>query len=153
MRHAVGALDRFASSSIGSAVPSVRSIRWSSTRPALLCSSLGHTLGCSVTLKIETLNPVRSFKGRGTETVAAVARKHGASLVICARAGNLGEALAYSGSRRAWRSPSWRREPPTRSSCARSPPWAPPSGSKAATSKTPGCSREKSRSALSVGGA
>lgn len=68
--------------------------------PALPCSPLGHELGCSVTLKIETLNPVRSFKGRGTETVAAAARKQGASRVICASAGNLGQALAYSGSRR-----------------------------------------------------
>jgi threonine dehydratase len=68
--------------------------------PALLCAPLGQALGCSVTLKIETLNPVRSFKGRGTETVAAVARKQGASRVVCASAGNLGQALAYSGSRR-----------------------------------------------------
>ena len=68
--------------------------------PSLLCSPLGHELGCSLTLKIETLNPVRSFKGRGTETVAAVARTRGASRVICASAGNLGQALAYSGSRR-----------------------------------------------------
>ena len=68
--------------------------------PALLCAPLGQALGCSVTLKIETLNPVRSFKGRGTETVAAVARKQGAARVVCASAGNLGQALAYSGSRR-----------------------------------------------------
>ena len=53
-----------------------------------------------MTLKVETLNPVRSFKGRGTETVAAVAREKGASRVVCASAGNLGQALAYSGSRR-----------------------------------------------------
>ena len=53
-----------------------------------------------MTLKIETLNPVRSFKGRGTETVAAVARRHGASRLVCASAGNLGQALAYSGARR-----------------------------------------------------
>lgn len=53
-----------------------------------------------MTLKIETLNPVRSFKGRGTETVAAAARKQGASHVVCASAGNLGMALASSGSRR-----------------------------------------------------
>ena len=68
--------------------------------PALPCAPLGRALGCSVTLKIETLNPVRSFKGRGTETVAAVAREQGASRVVCASAGNLGQALAYSGSRR-----------------------------------------------------
>ena len=53
-----------------------------------------------MTLKVETLNPVRSFKGRGTETVAAVARKQGSSRVVCASAGNLGQALAYSGLRR-----------------------------------------------------
>ncbi|HUY58936.1 MAG TPA: pyridoxal-phosphate dependent enzyme [Solirubrobacteraceae bacterium] len=68
--------------------------------PALPCAPLGRALGCSVTLKVETLNPVRSFKGRGTETVAAVARDRGATHVVCASAGNLGQALAYSGSRR-----------------------------------------------------
>src|SRR5437868_360380 len=67
---------------------------------ALPCVPLGRALGCSVTLKVETLNPVRSFKGRGTETVAAVARQKGASRVVCASAGNLGQALAYSGRRR-----------------------------------------------------
>jgi threonine dehydratase len=68
--------------------------------PALPCAPLGRALGCSVTLKVETLNPVRSFKGRGTETVTSVARKRGASHVVCASAGNLGQALAYSGRRR-----------------------------------------------------
>jgi threonine dehydratase len=68
--------------------------------PALPCGPLGRALGCSLTLKIETLNPVRSFKGRGTETVAATARDQGASRLICASAGNLGQALAYSGRRR-----------------------------------------------------
>ena len=48
----------------------------------------------------ETPNPVRSFKGRGTETVAAVAREPGASRVVCASAGNLGQAPADSGRRR-----------------------------------------------------
>ena len=68
--------------------------------PALPCAPLGRALGCSVTLKVETINPVRSFKGRGTELVAAVARERGAERVVCASAGNLGQALAYSGSRR-----------------------------------------------------
>jgi threonine dehydratase len=68
--------------------------------PALRCEPLGRALGCAVTLKVETLNAVRSFKGRGTETVAAVAREQGASRVVCASAGNLGQALAYSGRRR-----------------------------------------------------
>jgi threonine dehydratase len=68
--------------------------------PALPCPSLGQRLGCTVTLKVETLNPVRSFKGRGTETVATIARRVGASRLVCASAGNLGQALAYSGRRR-----------------------------------------------------
>jgi threonine dehydratase len=68
--------------------------------PALRCAPLGEALGCSVTLKVETLNPIRSFKGRGTETVTAVAREQGASRLVCASAGNLGQALAYSGARR-----------------------------------------------------
>jgi len=68
--------------------------------PALSCAPLGRALGCDVTLKVETLNPVRSFKGRGTETVAALARERGESRVVCASAGNLGQGLAYSGSRR-----------------------------------------------------
>jgi threonine dehydratase len=69
--------------------------------PALPCAPLGRALGCAVTLKIETLNPVRSFKGRGTETVAAAAaRERAVSRVVCASAGNLGQALAYSGRRR-----------------------------------------------------
>ena len=63
-------------------------------------------LGCSVTLKVETLNPVRSFKGRGTETVAAVAHKKGAARMVCASAGNLGAALAYYDPVRKQRGPS-----------------------------------------------
>jgi threonine dehydratase len=68
--------------------------------PMFVCESLARELGCQVALKIETLNPVRSFKGRGTETVAAAALAQGASRLVCASAGNLGQALAYSGARR-----------------------------------------------------
>jgi threonine dehydratase len=67
--------------------------------PAVPAASLGELLGCSLTLKVETLNPVRCFKGRGTETVAAQARAAGVTRMVCASAGNLGQALAYSGAR------------------------------------------------------
>jgi threonine dehydratase len=43
--------------------------------PAIPCGPLGQALGCWVTLKVETHNPVRSFKGRGAETVAAWDRR------------------------------------------------------------------------------
>jgi threonine dehydratase len=66
--------------------------------PQYECEPLGTALGCRVVLKVETLNPVRSFKGRGTETV--LARLHDAGAVVCASAGNLGQALAFGGRRR-----------------------------------------------------
>ncbi|GAA0937460.1 pyridoxal-phosphate dependent enzyme [Kribbella koreensis] len=66
--------------------------------PQYECGALGEVLGCRVVLKVETANPVRSFKGRGTETV--LSRLPGAGAVVCASAGNLGQALAYSGRRR-----------------------------------------------------
>jgi threonine dehydratase len=37
--------------------------------PQYECEPLSSALGCRVILKVETLNPTRSFKGRGTETV------------------------------------------------------------------------------------
>jgi threonine dehydratase len=68
--------------------------------PQYECTPLGDALGCSITLKVETLNPVRSFKGRGTETVmSSLARQQRSSAVVCASAGNLGQALAHSGAR------------------------------------------------------
>ena len=69
--------------------------------PQYVCAPLGSSLGCSVTLKVETLNPVRSFKGRGSETVMSwLAQDEPGRAAICASAGNLGLALAYSGARR-----------------------------------------------------
>jgi threonine dehydratase len=69
--------------------------------PQYECLPLGAALGCSVTLKVETLNPVRSFKGRGSETVMSwLARVEPGRAAVCASAGNLGLAMAYSGARR-----------------------------------------------------
>ena len=69
--------------------------------PQYVFAPLGAALGCSVTLKVETLNPVRSFKGRGTETAMSwLAESAAAPAAVCASAGNLGLALAYSGARR-----------------------------------------------------
>lgn len=69
--------------------------------PLYESASLSDALGCSMQLKIETLNPVRSFKGRGTETImASLALEQSSPSVVCASAGNLGQALAYSGARR-----------------------------------------------------
>ena len=38
--------------------------------PLYRCDALEPGLGCAVSIKLETANPVRSFKARGTEIVA-----------------------------------------------------------------------------------
>lgn len=68
--------------------------------PCYVCEPLGAALGCELSIKVETLNPVRSFKGRGASLLA---RRLAADLrgserppVVSASAGNWGQALAYS---------------------------------------------------------
>ncbi|QKG21367.1 pyridoxal phosphate-dependent threonine dehydratase protein [Actinomadura verrucosospora] len=68
--------------------------------PLYRCEALEPGLGCAVSIKLETANPVRSFKGRGTEVVASALAGEGRDAVVCASAGNLGQALAWSGRRR-----------------------------------------------------
>jgi threonine dehydratase len=68
--------------------------------PQYESAALSAALGCSLVLKVETLNPVGSFKGRGTETIMSTlvsGRRH--TSAVCASAGNLGTALAFSGVR------------------------------------------------------
>ncbi|MEE3752614.1 PLP-dependent lyase/thiolase [Mycobacterium intracellulare] len=64
--------------------------------PLYRCEALEH-LGCTVSIKLETANPVRSFKARGTEVVASRLAYKGSPAVVCGSAGNLGQALAWSG--------------------------------------------------------
>jgi threonine dehydratase len=68
--------------------------------PLYRCEPLERALRCAVSIKLETANPVRSFKGRGTEVVAALLADAGVRAAVCASAGNLGQALAWSGRRR-----------------------------------------------------
>jgi threonine dehydratase len=68
--------------------------------PMYPCDALGRRLGCTVSVKLETANPVRSFKARGTELVTSQLTEQGRTAVVCASAGNLGQALAWSGRRR-----------------------------------------------------
>ncbi|MEU0466828.1 pyridoxal-phosphate dependent enzyme [Amycolatopsis sp. NPDC006131] len=65
--------------------------------PLYRCDALEPVLGCAVSVKLETANPVRCFKGRATEVIAHAL---GSGAVVCASAGNLGQALAWSGRRR-----------------------------------------------------
>ena len=63
--------------------------------PQYECEPLSDALGCRITLKVETMNPVRCFKGRGTEVAISDAIKTGHRSVVCASAGNLGQAVAH----------------------------------------------------------
>lgn len=53
---------------------------------------LNDALGCSVLLKVETLNPIRSFKGRGADLLV----RQASGSLVCASAGNFGQAMAYA---------------------------------------------------------
>lgn len=68
--------------------------------PLYRCEALEPVLGCTVSIKLETANPIRSFKARGTELVASQLAARGEKAVVCASAGNLGQALAWSGRER-----------------------------------------------------
>ena len=65
--------------------------------PQYRCEPLEDALGCTVTLKLETANPIRCFKGRGASFLirerAAVLRGR---RVVGASAGNWGQALAFA---------------------------------------------------------
>jgi threonine dehydratase len=39
--------------------------------PQFACEPLSEALGCKLTLKLETANPIRSFKGRGASFLVA----------------------------------------------------------------------------------
>lgn len=62
--------------------------------PQFEAESLGGRLGCRLVVKVETVNPIRSFKGRGA--CRFVAGVDPAERLVCASAGNFGQAMAYA---------------------------------------------------------
>jgi threonine dehydratase len=56
--------------------------------------SLGDALRNHLVLKVETQNPIRSFKGRGCDWL--VSKSPHRERLICASAGNFGQAMAYA---------------------------------------------------------
>ena len=67
--------------------------------PQFNCEPLSEALGCPVTLKLETANPIRSFKGRGAGYLVASRAADGSlkgRQLVGASAGNWGQALAYA---------------------------------------------------------
>jgi threonine dehydratase len=67
--------------------------------PLMTHPALDDALGCAVTLKVETLNPIRSFKGRGTEAVLSALSPRPAA-VVTASSGNFGQGIAWTARRR-----------------------------------------------------
>lgn len=63
--------------------------------PQFVAEGLAAATGTRVLVKVETLNPLRSFKGRGTNwwfrTQAALPGR-----IVCASAGNFGQGVAYA---------------------------------------------------------
>jgi threonine dehydratase len=63
--------------------------------PQYECEPLSARLGVATVLKVETVNPIRSFKGRGTDFLL---HRLGAGTppLVCASAGNFGQGMAYA---------------------------------------------------------
>ncbi len=62
--------------------------------PQFRAESLERRLGCRLVVKVETMNPIRSFKGRGAEYL--VATLEGRPHLVCTTAGNFGQGMAYA---------------------------------------------------------
>src|SRR4051812_7237969 len=59
---------------------------------------LSAQLGCRLVVKVETTTPIRSFKGRGAEYLAAMLQ--GQPQLVCASAGNFGQGMAFAARKR-----------------------------------------------------
>jgi threonine dehydratase len=89
--------------------------------PQFVDQQLSAALGREVVIKVETLNPIGSFKARGASVL--VRDLDPARTWVCSTAGNFGQALAYLARRctRAWMCSRRRRSRRTRSlACERS---------------------------------
>lgn len=67
--------------------------------PQFRCEPLEADVGCRLTLKLETANPIRSFKGRGASFLIRERLAAGALAgrrIVGASAGNWGQALAHA---------------------------------------------------------
>jgi threonine dehydratase len=67
--------------------------------PQYLSEPISQRLGLAVVLKVETINPIRSFKGRGTDYLLHRLGAPDAGYV-CASAGNFGQGMAYAARKR-----------------------------------------------------
>lgn len=66
--------------------------------PQYWSEALSRELGTKIFVKVETQNPIRSFKGRGADYW--VSKLRGDERLVCASAGNFGQGLAYAARKR-----------------------------------------------------
>jgi peptide deformylase len=65
--------------------------------PQYDCEPLSAALGCTLTIKLDFANPIRSFKGRGASFLVHEMQARGDDrMIVCASAGNWGQAMAYA---------------------------------------------------------
>ena len=65
--------------------------------PQFEIETLSRELGCRLTLKVETTNPIRSFKGRGADYfLSKITERKESRDLVCASTGNFGQAMAYA---------------------------------------------------------
>jgi threonine dehydratase len=70
--------------------------------PQFVCEPLSEHLGVTTLLKVETINPIRSFKGRGTDYLLhRLGPQPGG--IVCASAGNFGQGMAFAARKRGLR--------------------------------------------------
>lgn len=67
--------------------------------PQFRSDIFSRTLGMDLVLKVETVNPIRSFKGRGAEYFMS-RQLDGPKTLVCASAGNFGQGLVYAATKR-----------------------------------------------------
>lgn len=65
--------------------------------PVMQSETLDDILGAKLLLKVETLNPIRCFKGRGADFLVRSIKKQAQGGVVCASAGNFGQGIAWAG--------------------------------------------------------
>jgi len=66
--------------------------------PQFVSEPLSELLGLRLLVKVESVNPIRSFKGRGADWFLQTLESEGD--LVCASAGNFGQGLAYAARRR-----------------------------------------------------
>jgi threonine dehydratase len=63
--------------------------------PQFDCEPISQRLGVTTVFKVECVNPIRSFKGRGTDYLLHRLPADGRP-IVCASAGNFGQGMAYA---------------------------------------------------------